>query len=71
MVAVISAYLEWVSLLYESCWLTSMECQLFTYASDVGFGCYFQGHWCQDKFSETHFQDGLMSITGENCMVLP
>ena len=51
-----------VSLLYKSCWLTSTECQLFTDASDVGFGCYFQGHWCQGKFPETCFQDGLMTI---------
>ena len=51
-----------VSLLYESHWLTSAECQLFTNASDVGFGCYFQGHWCQDKFPDACFQDRLMSI---------
>ena len=51
-----------VSLLYESSWLTSMVCQLFTDASNVGFDCYFQGHWYQDKFPETCFQDGLMSI---------
>ena len=51
-----------VSLLYESNWLTSTECQLFTNASDVGFGCYFQGHWCQGKFPDTCFWDRLMSI---------
>ena len=51
-----------VSLLYESHWLTSVECQLFTDASDMGFGCYFQGHWCQGKFPEACFQDRLMSI---------
>ena len=51
-----------VSLLYESHWLTSTECQLFTDASDMGFGCYFQGHWCQGKFPDACFQDRLMSI---------
>ena len=39
-----------VTLLYELHWLTSMEYQLFTDASNVGFRCYFQGHWCQGKF---------------------
>ena len=53
---------NWVSLWYESYWLTSMEYQLFTNASDVGFSCYFQGHWCQGKFPDIFFQDGLMSI---------
>ena len=42
-----------VSLLYESHWITSAECQLFTEASNVGFGFYFQGHWCQDEFPDT------------------
>ena len=51
-----------VSLLYKSHWLTSMESQLFTDASDIGFGCYFQGHWCQGEFLGTCFWDGLMSI---------
>ena len=51
-----------VSLLYESLWLTSMECQLFTDANDMGFGCYFQGHWHQGEFPDTCFQDRLMSI---------
>ena len=50
------------SLLYESHWLTSMECKLFTDASNVGFGCYYQGHRCQGKFPETCFRDELMSI---------
>ena len=40
----------------------NMECQLFTDSSDVGFSCYFHGHWCQGKFPEPCFQDGLMSI---------
>ena len=39
-----------------------MECQFFTDASNVGFGYYFQGHWCQGKLPDTHFQDRLMSI---------
>ena len=51
-----------VSLLYKSHWLTSMECQLFMDASDKGFGCYFQGHWCQGRFPDACFWDGLMSI---------
>ena len=51
-----------VSLFYKLHWLTSMECQLFTDASNFGFGCYFQGHWCQGKFPATGFRDKLMSI---------
>ena len=51
-----------VSLLFESHWLTSTECQLFTDASEMGFSCYFQGHWCQGKFPDACFQDRLMSI---------
>ena len=51
-----------VSLLYKSHWFTSAECHLFTNASEVGFSCYFQGHWCQGKFPGAHFQDRLMSI---------
>ena len=51
-----------VSLLYELHWLTSVECQLFTNASTIGFSCYFQGHWCQGKFPATGFRDELMSI---------
>ena len=60
-----------VSFLYESHWLSSMECQLFPDASDIGFGCYFQGHWCQDKFTDTHYWRGLCMLTGESCMALP
>ena len=41
-----------VSLLYESHWLTSTEFQLFTNASNIDFGCYFQGHWCQGWVSK-------------------
>ena len=51
-----------VSLLYKSHWLTSAKCQLFTDASIIGFGCYFQGHWCQGKFPDTCFWDRLISI---------
>ena len=62
MVVALSAYMEWVSLLYGSHWLNSVECHLFKDASDKGFGCYFKGHWCQGKFPDTCFWDGLMSI---------
>ena len=51
-----------VILLYELHWLTSTECQLFTNASDIGFGCYFQGHWCQGEFPATSIREELMSI---------
>ena len=51
-----------VGLFYESHLLTSMGCELFTDASDVGFCCYFQGHWCQGKFPETQFREELRSI---------
>ena len=39
-----------------------MQNQLFTDASDVGFSCYFQLHWCQGEFPEAYLWDGLMSI---------
>ena len=49
-------------MLYKSHWLTSTEYELFTNATDVGFGCYFQGHWSQGKFPDTCFWDGPMNI---------
>ena len=36
--------------------------ELFTDASDKGFGCYFQGQWCQGTFPQQAFKDQQMSI---------
>ena len=36
-----------VSYLYKAGWTSSADVELFTNASDNGFGCYFQGQWCQ------------------------
>ena len=67
MVVAISAYLEWgqpfiqVSLAHQYGVPTFHRCQQ----------CMLQllllGHWCQGKFPESHFWDGLMSI---NCREL-
>ena len=38
--------------------------ELFTDASNKGFGCYFQGQWCQGTFPQQAFKDQQMSI---NC----
>ena len=35
-----------VSYLYDTDWPSSPDVELFTDASDKGFGCYFQGQWC-------------------------
>ena len=36
--------------------------ELFTDAIDKGFGCYFQGQWCQGTFPCQRFGDQQMSI---------
>ena len=36
--------------------------ELYTDASDKGFGCYFQGEWCQGTFPSHSFGDKQMSI---------
>ena len=36
--------------------------ELFTNASNKGFGCYFQGQWCQGTFPWQAFKDQEMSI---------
>ena len=38
------------------------DVELFTDTSDKGFGCYFQGKWCQGTFSHQRFGDQQMSI---------
>ena len=55
---------EWngVSLFYEQQWLTSAELELYTDASDKGYGCYFKGHWCQGHFPKIKLQSGECSI---------
>ena len=51
-----------VSYLYEADWTSSPDVELFTDASDKGFGCYFQGQWCQGTFPKQGFKDQQMSI---------
>ena len=51
-----------VSFLYEADWTSTPDVELFTDASDKGFGCYFQGQWCQGTFPCQSFGDKQMSI---------
>ena len=51
-----------VSFLYDTEWTSSLDIELYTDASDKGFGCYFQGQWCQGKFPAKSFGDKQMSI---------
>ena len=51
-----------VSFLYDEEWTNSPDVELFTDASDKGFGCYFQGEWCQGTFPLHSFGDKQMSI---------
>ena len=51
-----------VSFLYDEEWTDSPDMELFTDASDKGFGCYFQGEWCQGTFPLHSFGDKQMSI---------
>ena len=47
-----------VSFLYETEWTSSPDVELYTDASDKGFGCYFQGQWCQGMFPAQSFDVG-------------
>ena len=51
-----------VSFLYDEEWTSSPDVELFTDASNRGFGCYFQGEWCQGTFPSHSFGDKQMSI---------
>ena len=46
-----------VSYLYDADWTNSPDVELFTDASNKGFGCYFQGQWCQGTFPQQAFKD--------------
>ena len=50
------------SYLYDADWTSSPDVELFTNASNKGFGCYFQGQWCQGTFPQQAFKDQQMSI---------
>ena len=50
------------SCLYDADWTSSQDVELFTNASNKGFGCYFQGHWCQGILPKQTFKDQQMSI---------
>ena len=39
-----------VSFVYKADWTSTPDMELFTDASNKGFGCYFQGQWCQGTF---------------------
>ena len=39
-----------VRFLYNADWTSTPDMELFTDARDKGFGCYFQGQWCQGTF---------------------
>ena len=51
-----------VSFLYDADWTSTPDVELFTDASNKGFGCYFQGQWCQGTFPQQSFGDQQMSI---------
>ena len=51
-----------VSFLYDADWTSTPDVELLTDASDKGFGCYFQGQWCQGTFPCQSFVDQQMSI---------
>ena len=51
-----------VSFLYDTEWTSSPDVELYTDASNKGFGCYFQGQWCQGRFPAQSFGDKQMSI---------
>ena len=51
-----------MSFLYNEEWTNSPDMELYTDASDKGFGCYFQGEWCQGTFPSHSFGDKQMSI---------
>ena len=51
-----------VSYLYDADWTSSLDMELFTNASNKGFGWYFQGQWCQGTFPQQAFKDQQMNI---------
>ena len=51
-----------VSFLYDADWTSTLDMELFTDASDKGFGGYFQGQWCQGTFPWQSFGDQQMTI---------
>ena len=51
-----------VSFLYDADWTSTPDVELFTHASNKGFGCYFQSQWCQGTFPHQSFGDQQMII---------
>ena len=51
-------------------WTSSPHIELYTDASDKGFGCYFQGQWCQGKFPAQSFGDKQISINWHELYVV-
>ena len=57
------AYLPfWNSISHDTQWLTTVQCELFIDASDLGYRCYFQDHWCHGACPKVDFKDKLMNI---------
>ena len=46
-----------VSFLYDADWTSTLDMELFTDATDKGFGCYFQEQWCLGTFPQQSFGD--------------
>ena len=59
-----------VSFLYEADWTSAPDVELFMDASNKGFGCYFQGQWCQETFLAQSFGDKQMSINWHELYVV-
>ena len=51
-----------VSYLYDADLTNSPDVGLSTDTNNKGFGCYFQGQWCQGSFPQQAFKDQQMSI---------
>ena len=59
-----------VCFLYDEEWTNSPDMELFTDASNKGFGCYFQGEWCQGTFPSHSFRDKQMGINWHKVYVV-
>ena len=42
------------SVFYDECWSSNCELDLYTDASNVGYGAYFRGHWISQSFVGKH-----------------
>ena len=51
------------SVFYDECWSSNCELDLYTDASNVGYGAYFRGHWISQSFVGKHEWMSKMGIT--------